>query len=196
LARLYYSTSSTEIHTYVTKNSIPHEHERGSVVFRWDLDEKQVIDLGFEVSADESIVKPWLSKSAQVEAILIEANFEPMRFLALYKAAYEKERVETQAKKQMEEQQAQRLKEARSILEPEFKELEQKITRLNEAVERRDKRVEQLASVLRQLIRKANDEVLEAVGLYNPSDDGEDQEEPELTEAQQEALETLGLDDC
>jgi len=193
LARLYYSTSSTEIHTYVTKNNIPHEHEHGNAVFRWNLDEKQVVDLGFEVGADESIVKPWLLCD-QVEAILIEANFEPMRFLTLYKAALEKERAETQAKKQMEEQQAQKLKEARSILEPEFKELEQKIDRLNEAVERRDKRIEQLASVLRQLIRKANDEVLEAVGLYNPSDGGEDQEEPELTEAQQEALETLGLD--
>jgi hypothetical protein len=85
-------------------------------------------------------------------------------------------------------------KQAHELLAEDFAELNAEIKRLEERLDEKDNRISRLAGYLEALIKASDEDALEQAGLIEKRVGYGEDEEPELTAEQQEALETAGLD--
>jgi hypothetical protein len=202
MVKMEISTSSTEIHTKAASLDVKHAHERRQysspmVWFDFDVDEKIVIEKGFQISVYDCVEIPIYGETAA--NLLADANFDPLVFLDKVTEECKKRDAESKKRDAEEQQEAEEkqqrestIKQARELLAEDFKRLEEEINDLKAKLERKTERISRLAEILASLIRKATDLQLEDIGLYHPSLQEGEEEQP--TEAQQEALETLDLD--
>lgn len=203
MAKLKIRTTDSAVYTRAKELDIPYSRRSDyEVEFEQVVDDKLAISLGYEISTrDDQVLLPYAGLNDNEKArIFADAGFQAPAFLQNYMAkikVYNEESQLKQLQRQRAEEAEQRRefakKQAHELLADEFKKVQGEIDELKAEIQRKNKRIDELESILRQLICKSTDEQLEALGLYKPVPE-EESEQP--TEAQQEALDTLGLDDC
>jgi len=207
MAKLEIETTDTNVHTKATQLGIPHKHEcRGyssmKVWFDFDLPEVEVIAKGFNITVNNKVSIPYFGKSDEDFAeMLADANFDPLAFLdkvaeAMAAAKAEDEQKALAEQREREEKQRREFakKQARELLAEDFKAFEREIADLKETILRREERIDKLSKYLEALIKASANEALEEAGLIQKRVGYGEDEEPELTAEQQEALQTTGLD--
>lgn len=206
MAKIEFITSDSAVHTAATKQNVPHQHgyfgyNNPMIKISMEVDEKIALEKGFEITAAENVKIPYTLSDSDKENLLLAANFDPIVFLDKVAEAVEAEkqsRAQKELAEQREAEEKQRRefakKQARELLADEFKVAQYNLDELGNRLKKRDERISKVEGFLRKLILRASDQALLAAGLVESQ--AEEEGEEELSQEQQEALRTAGLDDC